>query len=81
MSETFSKLSKFISDPANSINQNESEIEKLLDTLKKLAESPVTDVSFIHNKKKVFIVLKIIIMSIKRQVLKFITFNKYIFLF
>ena len=55
MSETFSELSKFISDPSNNINQNESEVQHLLATLKKIAESPVNDVSLIVLTKVFFI--------------------------
>lgn len=57
MSEKFSELSKFISDPTNSISQNEPEVEHLLTTLKKLAESPVNDVSLIVLAK-VFVLKK-----------------------
>ena len=55
MSETFSKLSKFITDPSNNINQNESEVQHLLATLNKIAESPVNDVSLIVLTKVFFI--------------------------
>jgi len=50
MSEKFSELSKFISDPTNSISQNEPEVEHLLTTLKKLAESPVNDLYEVLKK-------------------------------